>query len=55
MSLGKSSYFSDVNPKNMRRLMNIIAVTGRLLDLKNFKIPFLLLNYIVGQYVIKIV
>ena len=27
-TLGKSTYFSDANPRNMRRLMNIIAVTG---------------------------
>lgn len=30
-SLSKNSYFSDINPRNMRRLMNIVAVTGRLL------------------------
>ncbi|CAF0825639.1 unnamed protein product [Brachionus calyciflorus] len=27
----KSEYFSDVNPRNLRRLINIIALTGRLL------------------------
>ena len=27
-SLIKDTYFSDINPRNMRRLMNIIAVTG---------------------------
>lgn len=27
----KSDYFSDVNPRNLRRLINIIAITGRLL------------------------
>lgn len=27
----KSDYFSDVNPRNLRRLINIIALTGRLL------------------------
>lgn len=31
-------YFSDVNPRSMRRLMNVIYVTGRLL--KAFKIDF---------------
>jgi len=25
---GKSSYFSDINPRSMKRLMNILAVTG---------------------------
>ncbi|XP_074651491.1 uncharacterized protein LOC141906167 isoform X2 [Tubulanus polymorphus] len=30
-TLLKHDYFSDVNPRNMRRLLNIIAVTGRLL------------------------
>ncbi len=30
-SLVKDTYFSDINPRNMRRLMNIIAVTGMLL------------------------
>ena|SRR6218665_327208 len=29
-SLGKSSYFSDINPRNMKRLMNILAITGQL-------------------------
>ena len=28
-SLIKDTYFSDINPRNMRRLMNIIAVTGK--------------------------
>ena len=27
----KSDYFLDVNPRNLRRLINIIALTGRLL------------------------
>ena len=27
-TLNKNTYFSDVNPRNMKRLMNIIAVTG---------------------------
>jgi len=27
----KSDYFSDVNPRNLRRLINIIALNGRLL------------------------
>lgn len=27
----KSDYFLDVNPRNIRRLINIIALTGRLL------------------------
>ena len=31
-------YFSDVNPRSMRRLMNVIYVTGRLL--KAFQIEF---------------
>ena len=31
-------YFSDVNPRSMRRLMNVIYVTGRLL--KAFQIDF---------------
>jgi ankyrin repeat-rich membrane spanning protein len=31
-------YFSDVNPRSMRRLMNVIYVTGRLL--KAFNIDF---------------
>lgn len=31
-------YFSDVNPRSMRRLMNIIYITGRLL--KAFQIDF---------------
>lgn len=26
-SLGKNSYFSDVNPRSLKRLMNIVAVT----------------------------
>jgi len=26
---GKSSYFSDINPRSMKRLMNILAVTGK--------------------------
>ena len=25
---GKSSYYSDINPRSMKRLMNILAVTG---------------------------
>ena len=25
----KNSYFSDINPKNLRRLKNIVAVTGK--------------------------
>lgn len=29
-TIAKDSYFSDINPRNMRRLMNIIAVTGEL-------------------------
>ncbi len=29
--LMKSDYFLDVNPRNLRRLINIIALTGRLL------------------------
>ena len=24
----KNMYFCDINPRNMRRLMNIVAVTG---------------------------
>ncbi len=28
-------YFSDVNPRSMRRLMNVIYVMGRLLKAKN--------------------
>ena len=31
-------YFSDVNPRSMRRLMNVIYITGRLL--KAFQIDF---------------
>jgi len=27
----KSSYFSDINPRSMKRLMNILAVTGGIL------------------------
>ena len=27
-SLAKNDYFSDINPRSMRRLMNIVAVTG---------------------------
>lgn len=27
-TLTKNDYFSDINPKSMRRLMNIVAVTG---------------------------
>lgn len=27
-TIGKSSYFSDINPRSMKRLMNILAVTG---------------------------
>jgi hypothetical protein len=26
----KNDYFSDVNPRSMRRLLNIVAVTGTL-------------------------
>ncbi len=37
MLLG-DDYFSDVNPRSMRRLMNIIHITGRLL--KCFSIDF---------------
>lgn len=25
----KTDYFSDVNPRSMRRLMNIVAITGK--------------------------
>jgi hypothetical protein len=28
-TLEQSSYFSDVNPKKLRRLMNIMAVTSK--------------------------
>lgn len=28
-TLTKNDYFSDINPKSMRRLMNIVAVTGK--------------------------
>ena len=28
-TLVKNSYFSDINPRNMRRLMNIVGVTGK--------------------------
>ncbi|CAC5368968.1 KIDINS220 [Mytilus coruscus] len=31
----KNDYFSDVNPRSMRRLLNIVAVTGRLLRAYN--------------------
>lgn len=31
----KTDYFSDVNPRSMRRLMNIVAITGRLLRAYN--------------------
>ncbi|XP_069130680.1 kinase D-interacting substrate of 220 kDa B-like isoform X1 [Argopecten irradians] len=34
-SLSKTDYFSDINPRSMRRLMNIVAVTGRLLRAYN--------------------
>ncbi|OWF35590.1 kinase D-interacting substrate of 220 kDa-like [Mizuhopecten yessoensis] len=34
-SLTKNDYFSDINPRSMRRLMNIVAVTGRLLRAYN--------------------
>ncbi|XP_033742353.1 LOW QUALITY PROTEIN: kinase D-interacting substrate of 220 kDa B-like [Pecten maximus] len=34
-SLTKTDYFSDINPRSMRRLMNIVAVTGRLLRAYN--------------------
>ncbi|XP_052793436.1 kinase D-interacting substrate of 220 kDa B-like isoform X2 [Mya arenaria] len=34
-TLTKNDYFSDINPKSMRRLMNIVAVTGRLLRAYN--------------------
>ncbi|CAH1776765.1 unnamed protein product [Owenia fusiformis] len=34
-ALVKSDYFSDVNPRSMRRLMNLVAVTGRLLRAYN--------------------
>ena len=27
-TLVKNTYFSDINPRNMRRLMNIVGVTG---------------------------
>lgn len=27
-TIGTNAYFSDVNPKNMKRLMHIVAVTG---------------------------
>ncbi|XP_064638035.1 kinase D-interacting substrate of 220 kDa B-like isoform X2 [Lineus longissimus] len=30
-TLVKNDYFSDMNPRSMRRLMNIVAITGRLL------------------------
>ncbi|CAI9732185.1 kinase D-interacting substrate of 220 kDa-like [Octopus vulgaris] len=30
-TLVKNDYFSDINPRSMRRLLNIVAVTGRLL------------------------
>lgn len=30
-TFGKSSYFSDMNPRSMKRLLNILGVTGRLL------------------------
>lgn len=34
-TLTKNDYFSDINPKSMRRLMNIVAVTGtRILRVK---------------------
>jgi hypothetical protein len=35
--LNSTNYFSDVNPRNLRRLINIIALTGRLLSIKKIK------------------
>ena len=29
-TLTKNDYFSDINPRSMRRFMNIVAVTGSL-------------------------
>ncbi|XP_005101087.2 kinase D-interacting substrate of 220 kDa B [Aplysia californica] len=34
-SAAKNDYFSDINPRSMRRLMNIVAVTARLLRAYN--------------------
>lgn len=28
-TLVKNDYFSDINPRSMRRLLNIVAVTGK--------------------------
>ncbi|XP_064610180.1 kinase D-interacting substrate of 220 kDa-like isoform X2 [Liolophura sinensis] len=36
-TLIKNDYFSDINPRSMRRLMNIVAVTGRLLRAYNIE------------------
>ncbi|XP_014670643.1 PREDICTED: kinase D-interacting substrate of 220 kDa-like isoform X2 [Priapulus caudatus] len=36
--VGNHDYFSDINPRNMRRLMNIVYITGRLL--RAFSIEF---------------
>lgn len=29
--IGNHDYFSDINPRNMRRLMNIVYITGHIL------------------------
>ncbi|KAK6976674.1 kinase D-interacting substrate of 220 kDa, partial [Biomphalaria glabrata] len=34
-TMAKNDYFSDINPRSMRRLMNIVAVTARLLRAYN--------------------
>ena len=52
-------YFSDVNPRSMRRLMNVIYVTGRLLKafqidfnwLVKIMVPLILLNDILNKLI----
>lgn len=46
-SLIKDTYFSDINPRNMRRLMNIIAVTGMLPVIEARVLCHMYLNIIV--------
>ena len=60
-TLTKNDYFSDINPRSMRRFMNIVAVTGSLfcsfiviylhfksnplMNLQNFETIHSLMNY----------
>ena len=51
-TLNKNTYFSDVNPRNMKRLMNIIAVTGKILfNVRPCKSRTILVTMFVGNVV----